>query len=138
MKSRPSRGPHETYWDRKTSGEVGLYHSTADDMVFRYARPQDTGNRTDVRWIGLMAESGHGMRIVGHQPLSFSVWPFALDDVRQAAHPHDLPRRDFNTVNVDWKLHGVGGDNSWGAKTHKQYTLPANKPYSYGFTISTF
>ena len=28
-----------------------------------------------------------------------------------------------------------GGDNSWGARTHPQYTLPGNRPYSLKFTI---
>ncbi len=129
------RGPHETYWDRKTGGEIGVFESTVDEMVFPYARPQDTGNRCDVRWIALTDESGHGLKIIGDQPLSVSAWPFTMTDVEQASHPYDLPRREFNTISIDWKLHGLGGDNSWGAKTHPQYTLPGNQPYSYGFTI---
>jgi len=31
----------------------------------------------------------------------------------------------------------VGGDNTWGARTHAQYTLPAAK-YSYSFTIRPY
>jgi beta-galactosidase len=29
---------------------------------------------------------------------------------------------------------GVGGDDSWGARTHPEYTLPA-KQYQYEFVI---
>ena len=129
------RGPHETYWDRKTGGAIGIYKSTVDEMVFPYCRPQDTGNRCDVRWLEISNDTGHGLKIIGDQPLSISAWPFTMADVQRASHPHELPRRDFNTISIDWKLHGVGGDNSWGAKTHAQYTLPSDKPYSYGFTI---
>ena len=50
-------------------------------------------------------------------------------------HPYELPRLEFNTVFIDLRLHGVGGDNSWGARTHEEYTLPGNKPYQYSFTI---
>jgi len=129
------RGPHETYWDRQTGGEIAIYESTVDEMVFPYVRSQDTGNRCDVRWMTLTNEKGCGVRIVGDMPLSASAWPFTIADVEAAAHPYELPRRDFNTVFVDFRLHGVGGDNSWGALTHPQYTLPGDKPYRFGFRI---
>ncbi len=130
------RGPQETYWDRKTGGEIAIYESTVDDWVFPYARPQDTGNRTDVRWLTLTNEKGVGLRIEGNVPLSMSAWPYTTADVESATHPYDLPRRDFNTVFIDLRLHGVGGDNSWGARTHEEYTLPGNKPYQYAFTLT--
>ena len=129
------RGPQETYWDRKTGGEIAIYESTVDDWVFPYVRPQDTGNRTDVRWMTLADENGVGLRIEGGSPLSMSAWPYTIADVEGAMHPHDLPRCDFNTVFVDLRLHGVGGDNSWGARTHDEYTIPGNKPYGYAFTL---
>jgi beta-galactosidase len=129
------RGPHETYWDRQTSGELAVYESTVDELVFPYVRSQDTGNRTDVRWMTLTNKDGLGVRVEGTRPLSVSAWPFTIADVEAAMHPYELPRRDFNTVFVDDRLHGVGGDNSWGALTHPQYTLPGDRPYRLGFTI---
>ena len=129
------RGPHETYWDRKTGGEIAVYQSTAGRMPFPYCRTQDTGNRTDVRWMRIRDYSGRGLRLVGDQPFSMSVLPFTILDVETATHPFVLPRRPFNSIFVDYKLHGVGGDNSWGAKAHPQYTLPGNKPYEFSFTI---
>jgi len=129
------RGPHETYWDRQTGGEIAIYESTVDELVFPYVRPQDTGNRCDVRWMTLVNQEGVGVRITGNAPLSASVWPFTIADVEAAMHPYELPRRDFNTVFVDHRLHGVGGDNSWGALTHPEYTLPGDRPYRLGFSI---
>ena len=91
-------------------------------MIFPYVRPQD--------------ERGHGLRIAAaDKPLSFSTWPYTVEDLRQADHDYELPRRQFNTIFVDHKLHGVGGDNSWGARTHPQYTLPGNQPYTLKFVI---
>ncbi|NQT37134.1 MAG: DUF4981 domain-containing protein, partial [Planctomycetes bacterium] len=130
------RGPHSSYSDRKTGAEIALYGHTVDDMVFPYVRAQDNGNRTDTRWFTLTDERGHGLRIAAaDEPLSFSTWPYTLEDVRQAGHDYELPRRELNTVFVDHKLHGVGGDNSWGARTHPQYTLPGNRPYTLKFLI---
>jgi len=130
------RGPHETYWDRKTGGEIAIYRKTVDEMWFPYVRSQDTGNRADVRQFALTDGRGRGLRVAAADvPISFSTLLFTLDDLFAAEHPYELPRREVNTVFVDWKLHGVGGDNSWGARTHEAYTLPGNKPYRLRFTI---
>jgi beta-galactosidase len=130
------RGPQETYWDRKTGGEIAIYASTVDAWVYAYIRPQDTGNRTDVRWATLTNAAGLGLKVTGGLPLSVSAWPYTQADLEAASHPYQLPRRDVNTVFIDDKLHGVGGDNSWGARTHSEYTLPGNKPYHYSFTLA--
>lgn len=131
------RGPHETYWDRKTSGEIALHQSTADEMPHNYARSQDTGNRTDVRWFTIATTAGPGLRVdTVDGPISFSVLPYTLDDLYAAGHQYELPRREFNTVFIDSKLHGVGGDNSWGERTHDEYTLPGNHPHELRFRLS--
>jgi beta-galactosidase len=38
---------------------------------------------------------------------------------------------------IDHKQMGVGGDNSWGAKPHEQYTLPAQN-YEFTFQLIPF
>ncbi|MGI9455762.1 MAG: glycoside hydrolase family 2 TIM barrel-domain containing protein [Aeoliella sp.] len=129
------RGPHETYVDRKSGGEIARYKANVDDWNHPYIRTQDVGNRTDVRWITLTNKSGRGIKIVGDQPISTSVWPFTAEDVESSAHPYELPRREFNTVHIDQKVHGVGGDNSWGARTHKEYTIPGNQPREFSFRL---
>ncbi len=129
------RGPQETYWDRKTGGEIGVYRATVDEWNYPYIYPQDVGNRTDVRWITFANDQGVGLKVVGTKPLSVSAWPFALSDLAAAKHPHELPRRDFNTIHIDWKLHGVGGDDSWGARTHPEYTLSGMESHEYEFLV---
>ena len=57
------RGPHESYWDRKTGARVGLYEKPVDDLHFPYVMPQENGNRADVRWIALTGEDGLGLRV---------------------------------------------------------------------------
>jgi len=131
------RGPQETYWDRKTGGEIGIYKGAVEELIHPYVRAQDTGNRSDVRWVSFTNAAGFGIRVTAKgAPLNFSAWPFTAADLEGASHDADLPRRDFITINIDHQLHGVGGDNSWGARTHPEYTLPGGKAYSYAFTLS--
>ena len=131
------RGPHESYWDRKTSAAVGAYSGPVAEQVHLYVRPQETGNKTDVRWMALTNKDGVGLLAVGMPTLSASAWPFTMQDLENAKHIHELPRRDTITVNLDYKQMGVGGDDSWGARTHPEYTLPP-KQYSYRFRLRPY
>ena len=131
------RGPQETYWDRKTGGEIGIYEAVVEELIHPYCRAQDNANRSDVRWVTLTDDDGQGLRITaGKELINFAVWPYTVADLERATHDYQLPRRDTLTLNVDLQLHGVGGDNSWGARTHPQYTLPGNQSYEYSFTLS--
>lgn len=133
------RGPHETYWDRKTGAAVGEYCGPVEEQISEYVRPQENGNKTDVRWVALTNKNGAGLLAVGMPLLSVSAWPFTMQDLEDAEHVHELPRRDTITVNLDYKQMGVGGDDTWSVKSrpHKEYTLPA-RPYSYSFRLRPY
>ena len=131
------RGPQETYWDRKSGAAVGIYSGKIEEMIHQYVRPQENGNRTDVRWVSFLDQDDTGLLIVakGTNLLNFSGWPYTLEDLELAKHVHELPRRDFLTINIDHKQRGVGGDNPVLTSVHKEYKLKKKKPYSYRFLI---
>ena len=52
------RGRHENYWDRHSGAPVGRYSGRVDQLIHDYVRPQENGNRTDVRWIALTDADG--------------------------------------------------------------------------------
>lgn len=145
------RGPHENYWDRKTGAAIGLYKLPVGELVHAYSRPQETGNRTDVRWFALRNDKGVGIMAVGDEPLNASAWPYLQSDIDfvvgkdgaasasglvpvTTKHGAHVPKRDLVTFNIDHLQMGVGGDTSWGRLVHPQYTIPA-KSYRYGFTL---
>ena len=128
------RGPQETYWDRKTGGAVGVYSGTVKENNHYYTRPQENGNKSDVRWMTLTNKNGKGLMAIGMPLVDISAWPYSMADLEKAKHINELPDRDFVTVNIDYKQMGVGGDTSWGALTHKEYTLPADS-MSYSFRL---
>ncbi|MDR2682807.1 MAG: DUF4981 domain-containing protein, partial [Dysgonamonadaceae bacterium] len=61
------RGPWENYSDRNTASFIGLYGSTVSEQSFDYIRPQENGNKTDVRWLTLTNDRGIGIQIKGLQ-----------------------------------------------------------------------
>ncbi|MCP4725056.1 MAG: beta-galactosidase, partial [bacterium] len=136
------RGQHETYWDRKTGAKVGVYSGKVKDQYHPYVRPQENGNKTDVRWTALTNNRGIGVLAVGSELLSVSAHHFTIDDFdpgpeKLDRHTYDLKERDLVTLNIDHKQMGVGGDTSWGARPHPEYSLPA-KEYVYKFRLRAF
>ena len=129
------RGPWENYPDRKTASLIGTYHSYLENFMTAYPAPQDNSNRCDVRWFRLSSQTKSSVKISGLQPLNFRAWPYTEDDLEKTSHDYLLPKRDFVNLNIDLNIHGVGGDDTWGAKTMEKYTNPGNKPYRYGFIM---
>ena len=133
------RGPWENYSDRKESSFVGLYEQSTDEQLFPYVRPQESGNKSDVRWLELTNGEGVGIRVEGLQPLSVSAMPYRSEDLdpgltKKQMHYSDIePRREV-VLHVDLAQRGLGGDDSWGAEPHEAYRLTADS-YSYGYII---
>ena len=134
------RGPWENYLDRQTGANVGLYSGLVNDLLLDYVRPQENGNRCDVRWIAFTNENGEGLLAVADPVLSVSAWPYTLEDLKKAKHISDLPRRDFITVNLDYKQMGVGGINTWSrvARPLPEFCLPSSESYNYDFYLMPY
>ncbi len=132
------RGPWENYWDRKYAAEVGLYKQTLDQQYFPYARPQESGNKTDVRWASFTNEKGRGVKIeFADSLLSVSALPFNTDDLdpeskKAQYHSGELVPRDRIYAHVDLRQLGVQGIDSWGSMPLKKYWItPGTYSYSY-------
>ena len=143
------RGPQESYWDRKTSAFVGLYSGSVAEQFWAYLRPQENGNKTDVRWMTITDNAGNGLLFSGMPLIEVSAHHNIMEDFESSErtdgrqrpgekvenrHTTDVKPRDLTSVNIDFKQMGVGGDNSWGARTHDEYRL-TDKEYSYSFRM---
>ncbi len=134
------RGPWENYIDRNTDTFMGIYNGKVDEQAFPYFRPQETGNKTDVRWLTLKSKSGKGILIEGSQPLSVTATNNRVEDLdpgmtKKQQHPSDILPRKETVVNVDLFQRGVAGIDSWGANPLDQYRFKG-KEYKYSYTIS--
>ncbi|MGC8545686.1 MAG: glycoside hydrolase family 2 TIM barrel-domain containing protein [Athalassotoga sp.] len=127
------RGPHENYWDRKKSARIDLYKSKVKDQFVNYIKPSEMGNKTDVRWLTLTDDEQLGLIFAGDPVFEFSALHHSVEDLESAKHPYELPARKEIFLHINYAQMGVGGDNSWGAKTHPDFTLYANRTYTYAF-----
>lgn len=136
------RGPGESYQDRKFNTHVGLYEQDVKDLFYPYVRPQETGNKTDVRWMKVLSSKGIGLEIRSDKLFSAAALHFTdsdLDDGDQKAQRHsaDLEQRPITRLNIDLDQMGVGGVNSWGAWPLPAYRLP-HRNYEFRVMIRAF
>jgi beta-galactosidase len=131
------RGPQESYVDKKHSQLLNTWGWTVDAMFHEYEFPQESGNRTDVRWVELREgwggdEEGRILRarFGDHDGASFSVTPYATKDVDECVHPHELRarKRDDHIVRLDWFHHGLG-TGSCGPATLPKYQLKTDREF---------
>ncbi|MFD7701388.1 glycoside hydrolase family 2 TIM barrel-domain containing protein [Streptomyces caelestis] len=130
------RGPEENHWDRNTGTDVGLHTSTVAGQWTPYIRPQENGNRTDVRWAALTDGGGRGLLVSGEPLLEINASHFTPEDLSAGArHDYQLTPRDAVVLRVNHRQMGVGGDNSWGAHTHDEFKLFADRDYAYTYRL---
>ncbi|WP_328779496.1 DUF4981 domain-containing protein [Streptomyces canus] len=130
------RGPEENHWDRNDGTDVGLYSGTVAEQWTPYIRPQENGNKTDVRWAALTGRDGVGLLVSGEPLLEVNASHFTPEDLSSGVrHDYQLTPRDAVVLRVNHRQMGVGGDNSWGAHTHDEYKLFANRDYSYTYRL---
>jgi beta-galactosidase len=127
------RGPLENYWDRKASSLIGRYRSTVSAEYVPYVMPQEHGHHTDVRWLTLKGDRGHGLYISGDPTFEFNVSHFTANDLYTAKHTPDLHPRPEVILSLDAAHRGLG-TASCGPDTLEQYQI-REKEYNFTYRL---
>ncbi|MGW8566401.1 glycoside hydrolase family 2 TIM barrel-domain containing protein [Isoptericola sp. NPDC055881] len=106
-------GPHDSYPDVRGSVVVGRHRAGLDDLAVPYARPQESGHRSEVRdlvllragqpWVRLTAARDARGRLPG-----FTLARHTAHELTAAAHPYELPVPTHHHLYVDAAQHGLG------------------------------
>ncbi|WP_300728547.1 glycoside hydrolase family 2 TIM barrel-domain containing protein [uncultured Rikenella sp.] len=133
------RGPVENYIDRQGAARIGRYAQSVDDQYWGYIRPQESGNKSDLRWWRLTDPDGTGITIESDAPFEASALPYAMDDLddgleKGQRHSGSLVKRDFVTLNIASRQMGLGCEDSWGAWPLREYLLPYGD-YEFNFVL---
>ena len=128
------RGPHATYIDREFE-RIGRFSSSVDEQWVEYSRPQENGNKTDVRWIAMTDKAGNGLLFSAEgEALSVGAKFYSKETMENSNYSFQMKRSEDIHLNIDHIQLGVGGDDSWGATAHSEYQL-SGKEYSYSYRI---
>lgn len=124
----------ENYPDRDASGRVGVYDRNAADFFEMHEEPQESGNRTGVRWVMITDNDGDGIMVCGKGHLNFSIYQYSDEDLTRAERINQIMPSDFWTVNIDYRQAPLG-TATCGPGALEKYLIK-NQTYEYSFRIS--
>jgi beta-galactosidase len=130
------RGPKETMVDRNFE-RIGVYRSTVDKEWVDYMRPQENGNKTDVRWVKLTNAAGLGIQATGTEPLDVGARHYTKTDMERAGYTFQMKRHPETFLNVDGAQMGAGGIDSWSPNAYPmtRYRIDSTQPHSFSYTL---
>ncbi|GBF78475.1 glycoside hydrolase family 2 [Paenibacillus sp. 598K] len=144
-------GPHECYPDRKSSGKLGIYEGTVQEQFVPYIKPQENGNKADVRWASVVNEVGIGLRFAAVAPktdddsgpsckaagyFQVSAHHYSAQDLTLASHVHLLRQRPETFVHLDAAQSGLGNHSCGYAPTLDAYLIPTERPLACAFEMA--
>lgn len=129
------KGPFENHWDRDKAAKLAIHEGAVAEQFVPYLRPQECGNKTGVRWAELTRGDGIGLRVEGLPTVELNALPYTPAELEAHDHVYKLPPSGKVALRVNYRQMGVGGDDSWGARAHPEFTLFANRPYAFEFTL---
>ena len=117
------RGPQDNYPDRKTSAAIGLWKGTVDEQYVHYPRPQDSGNKEEVRYLTLTNKRNKGIRIDAVENVfSASALHYTAQDLYKETHDCYLKPRAEVILSLDAAVLGLG-NSSCGPGVLKKYAI---------------
>ena len=145
------RGPWDNYIDRKTSTFVDRYKSPIKEMVEKYVFAQENAHHIDASWLAVTNKSGRGLLVASDDTFEFNVSNYLLETISngddwhndaaagtapEKKHRNAYKPSDKVDLFIDYRMQGVGGNNSWGHWPEPQYRIvPKDTNVEYSFTI---
>lgn len=134
------RGPGENYSDRNHSADLGLYQQTVTEQFYPYIRPQENGNKTDIRRWKLTNQKNQGLEFTADAPFSASALHYTVESLdngwdKTASHSPEVEPAPLTNLLIDKVQTGLGCEDSWGRITRPEYQVPF-APMTFTFLMT--
>jgi beta-galactosidase len=126
-------GPGEAYPDTRNAIRTGRFTATVDALQTPYVRPQENGNRADVRWAELTDDAGRGLRIEGAPSFNLTARRWSDQQLAAARHQPELVAEPLIHLHTDHAVQGIG-TAACGPGVLPRYRLEVG-PAEFGFTL---
>lgn len=129
------RGDKESFSDFYSHTKLGIYHTKVSQMHDRYVKPQESGNRSDVRYAKVTNAAGKGLLFAqGDKYFNFNANHYTYKELKAATHTEDLVDYPTTNVQIDGFMRGVGSQ-SCGQGPLAAHKPNMSKPLEYNFKI---
>ncbi len=116
------KGPMQSYIDMNADSSVGHYKTTTDEQYIHFTKPQECGSHINTYWCALCNDFGSGFIVRNLDGFTFSALPYSREDIENAKHDYELPKKYESVLCIDYMATGLGS-NSCGPKIQQKYTL---------------
>jgi len=130
------RGPWESYPDRKQAADLGLYSGLVKDQFQPYVRPQENGNKEDVRWAAFTSPNGAGLLVQASGHLAVTALPYTAEELDDSRHENGEPRKRIPLrarkeviLCLDDQQMGIGGASCGPPPMEKYVLRPSERSF---------
>lgn len=127
-------GPMETYSDRLLGAKIDLFEGKVANQLAKYLSPQESGNKSHVRFAKLTDKKGRGLIVAGNC-INVSALAYTPSEIEEARHDFELPPVTKTVLRVNLAQMGIGGDDTWGAPTLEDYLIKGEGNLKFSFVI---
>ncbi len=133
------RGPVENYVDRIQAADLGVYAQSVAEQFYPYIRPQENGNKTDIRYWRQINHAGKGLEIIAEAPFSASALNYTIESLDEGpakaqGHSQEVKKAPLTNLLIDKQQMGLGCVDSWGSIPMQKYMMPYGD-YSFTFVM---
>ena len=101
-------GPGESYPDSRQAVRVGRFCATVEELQTPYVRPQENGNRADIRWATVGDGTGRAVRVEGEELFHLAARRWSERRLAAARHQHELTPESVVHLHTDHAVQGLG------------------------------
>ena len=101
-------GPGESYPDSRHAVRIGRFTSSVEELQTPYVRPQENGNRAEVRWAHVTDGAGRGVRMDGDPAFNLAARRWSDQALAAARHQPDLVPDRWIHLSTDHAVQGIG------------------------------
>jgi len=128
------RGPLENYPDMKLSADIGVHSGRVIDQYTNHINPQDSGGKSDVRWVKVTDDFGTGICFSSDNLLNINAARYSASQLLQKKHYYELEDEGKTYIYLDCLFNGIGTGSCGPGTLHKYQIAITEKPLT--FTIN--
>ncbi|WP_326791528.1 DUF4981 domain-containing protein [Streptomyces sp. NBC_00841] len=129
------RGPGEAYRDSQAASRVGRFRSTVVALQTPYVRPQENGNRREVRHARITTSHGPSLLISGLPVIDLTARPWSTAALAAADHHNQLRPDGRIRLHLDSEHHGLGTASCGPAQSPQHVLVAAPATFAVEFAV---
>jgi hypothetical protein len=130
------KGSGHSYADKKEGMKTGIFMGTVEEQFFNFPKPQENGNKSELRWMSLSNEQNKGIKITADHFFNASILKYSTQNIAEAKHPYDLKKLPYTVLNIDFAQGPIGNQSCGPQALERYWVKPDAKNLNFLLTLN--